>query len=125
MGNWPDQAADGCLIRSGTSSSQVANGVGLVAQTGKALERILVKVDDMSRIVLEIASGAQEQAVGLETINGAVDEMDAATQQNAAMAEQSTAACKQLAQEAAQLVDLVSSVRLSTAEAGGSLSRAA
>ncbi len=108
-----------------TSSSQVANGVGLVAQTGKALERILVKVDDMSRIVLEIASGAQEQAVGLETINGAVDEMDAATQQNAAMAEQSTAACKQLAQEAAQLVDLVSSFRLSTAEAGGSLSRAA
>jgi len=95
-----------------TSSSQVAEGVTLVAETGKALERILAQVNDISRVVVDIAAGAQEQATGLAQVNSAINEMDQATQQNASMVEQSTAASHSLSQEAGQLSALVAQFRI-------------
>lgn len=74
------------------SSAQVADGVTLVAETGKALERILVQVDEINNVVKDIASGAQEQSVGLHQVNAAINQMDQSTQQNAAMVEEATAA---------------------------------
>lgn len=47
------------------SSGQVAEGVNLVAETGKALSRILEQVNHISKVVVDIAAGAQEQATGL------------------------------------------------------------
>ena len=95
-----------------TSSTQVAEGVELVAETGKALERILVQVNDINKVVVDIASGAQEQATGLAQVNAAINQMDQATQQNAAMVEESTAASHSLAQEANQLADTISQFRI-------------
>ncbi|MFK5098489.1 methyl-accepting chemotaxis protein, partial [Klebsiella pneumoniae] len=80
-------------------SAQVAEGVELVAETGKALERILTQVNDINKVVIDIASGAKEQATGLSEVNTSINQMDQATQQNAAMVEQSTAASHSLAQE--------------------------
>ena len=98
-----------------TSSQEVAAGVTLAAETGKALDRILGKVGDMNRIVLEIAGGAQEQAVGLGSINEAVGQMDRVTQQNAQMAENSTNGARALSQETQALLELVRSFTLTTA----------
>jgi methyl-accepting chemotaxis protein len=95
-----------------TSASQVAGGVDLVAATGKALERIVVQVDDINSVVTEIASGAKEQATGLGEVNDAINQMDQTTQQNAAMVEETTAASHSLAQEARQLSALVAAFRL-------------
>ncbi len=36
-----------------------------MAETGKALERILTQVNDINKVVVDIASGAQEQATAL------------------------------------------------------------
>ncbi|MFC5394267.1 methyl-accepting chemotaxis protein, partial [Bosea vestrisii] len=58
----------------------------------------------------------QEQATGLQEVNTAVNEMDQATQQNAAMAEQSTAASQALAQEADRLAALVAYFSLEAPE---------
>lgn len=66
------------------SSSQVASGVDLVGQTGKALERIVTQVADINGVVVEIAASAKEQATGLAEVNTAVNQMDQVTQQNAA-----------------------------------------
>jgi len=99
-----------------TSSGQVAEGVELVAETGKALERILAQVNDINRVVVDIASGAQEQATGLAQVNTAINQMDQATQQNASMVEQSTAASHSLAQEARQLSDLVGQFQIGAGE---------
>ena len=96
-----------------TSSMQVAEGVQLVAETGKALERILEQVVDINKVVVDIAAGAQEQATGLTQVNTAINQMDQATQQNAAMVEESTAAGHSLAQEALQLIELVAQFRVS------------
>jgi methyl-accepting chemotaxis protein len=91
-----------------TSTGQVSEGVALVAETGKSLERIMAKVAEINAVVSDIAAGAQEQATGLQQVNTAVNQMDKVTQQNAAMAEEATAAAKSLAQESAELSGLVS-----------------
>jgi methyl-accepting chemotaxis protein len=90
-----------------TSTAQVGEGVQLVAETGKSLEQIVSKVAEINVVVTDIASGAQEQATGLQQINTAVNEMDKVTQQNAAMAEQATAAARSLSQESIELSNLV------------------
>jgi methyl-accepting chemotaxis protein len=94
------------------STVEVENGVRLVAETGKSLERIMVQVTEINGIVTDIASGAQEQATGLTQINTAVNQMDQFTQQNAAMVEESTAASHSLSQETAQLAGLMGGFRV-------------
>ncbi len=90
-----------------TSATQVGEGVELVAQTGKALERIEAKVSELANVMADIAASAQEQATGLQQINTAVNQMDQTTQQNAAMSEQASAAGQSLAQESGRLSELV------------------
>jgi methyl-accepting chemotaxis protein len=94
------------------STSQVNAGVGLVAETGQALGRIVEQVTQINAVMMEIASSAQEQATGLQQVNVAVNQMDQATQQNAAMVEQSTAASHSLAREAVTLNELMSQFTL-------------
>ncbi|MBP7701546.1 MAG: HAMP domain-containing protein [Phenylobacterium sp.] len=89
------------------SSAQVGQGVDLVAETGKALQRIASQVAEINASVSEIAASAQEQAVGLQQVNTAVNQMDQVTQQNAAMVEESTAASHALANEAVELARLM------------------
>ncbi len=95
-----------------TSSTQVDQGVDLVAKAGQALERIVSQVAEMNTVIGDIAVGAREQATGLEQVNTTVNEMDRGTQQNAAMAEESTAAVSALAKESEELVRLVSQFQL-------------
>jgi methyl-accepting chemotaxis protein len=90
-----------------TSGQQVDTGVRLVAETGKALARIVEQVAKLNGVVTEIAASAQEQATGLNEVNVAVNQMDQVTQQNAAMVEQATAASHSLAGEAEALANLV------------------
>jgi len=89
------------------SGVQVASGVNLVGETGKALGRTVEQVDQLNRLVSEIAASAQEQSTGLHEVNTAVNQMDQVTQQNAAMVEQATAASHSLAHEATELAKLV------------------
>ncbi|MGO9742915.1 MAG: methyl-accepting chemotaxis protein [Roseiarcus sp.] len=90
-----------------TSIAQVESGGKLVAETGDALRRIAGKVSELNGVVAEFSSAAKMQLDGLTEINGAIDNMDKMTQENASMAEQATAASRSLADEAAQLGELV------------------
>ncbi len=69
------------------SNGHVKNGVALVGETGKALQEIAVQVQQVDGNVGAIVGASQEQATGLKEINTAVNRMDQATQQNAAMVE--------------------------------------
>ena len=95
-----------------TSRDQVEQGVTLVGDTGRALERILGEVAELATIVTEIAASAQEQAAGLDQINTAINQMDQVTQQNAAMVEESTAASHALSRETEELSSLVGRFQL-------------
>ncbi|MET3856444.1 methyl-accepting chemotaxis protein [Rhizobium sp. OAE497] len=94
------------------SSELVKNGVSLVGRTGEALEEILGQVAAINTNVSAIVEGSREQATGLKEINQAINTMDQATQQNAAMVEESTAASHKLAAEAEILRSLLSQFRL-------------
>ena len=94
------------------SSKQVRSGVDLVGQTGEALGRIVSQVAEINALVLDMAASAEEQAGGLQQVNTAVNQMDQATQQNAAMVEQSTAASHALSSQARTLAELVSRFRI-------------
>lgn len=98
-----------------TSTAQVGEGVELVAQTGQSLGRIITKVADIDSAVSDIAAGAREQSSGLQEVNTAVNEMDKVTQQNAAMAEQATAASKSVADETDRLTTLVGKFKVGAA----------
>jgi methyl-accepting chemotaxis protein len=97
------------------STDQVDAGVGLVSETGKALERIIARIGEISTLVTTIADSAEHQATGLQQVNTAVAEMDGVTQQNAAMVEQATAAARSLAEEAEALTQRVGAFRLAQA----------
>lgn len=82
-----------------TSTSHVSQGVELVAETGRSLDRIVTSVGEINTVVASIASSAKEQALGLSQVNTAVSQMDQVTQQNAAMVEEATAATRTLQQQ--------------------------
>ncbi|BAQ68920.1 methyl-accepting chemotaxis sensory transducer [Rhodovulum sulfidophilum] len=94
------------------SSDHVASGVSLVNRGGAALSDIVERVSHIAELIGGIATGAKEQSVGLGEINVGVSELDKATQQNAAMVEETTAASTTLKQEASSLQRLVSRFRL-------------
>jgi methyl-accepting chemotaxis protein-1 (serine sensor receptor) len=94
------------------SSTEVENGVKLVLETGLSLKSIGEHVAQINQGMDVIATSAREQSTGLAEINTAVNLMDQATQQNAAMVEQSTAAAASLSFEAGRLRDLVNQFQL-------------
>ena len=59
----------------------------------------------------EISAASQEQSIGIEQINQTVVQMDQATQQNAALVEEATAAARELQSQAGTLDDAVSVFR--------------
>lgn len=101
------------------SSQQVGQGVELVGETGRALDKIVAQVADIDALISEIAASAQEQATGLAEVNTAVNQMDQVVQQNAAMVEQSTAATHALKSETAELNRLISRFRTGAVQGSG------
>ncbi|RAP40182.1 hypothetical protein BYZ73_16725 [Rhodovulum viride] len=95
-----------------TSSDQVEAGVSLVNRAGDALADIVARVGQIAELVAGIATGAQEQSVGLGEINIGVSQLDRVTQQNAAMVEATTAAAATLRHQTEQLEAMVARFRL-------------
>ncbi|HVI33445.1 methyl-accepting chemotaxis protein [Phenylobacterium sp.] len=89
------------------STGHVATGSELVGRTGEALEGIAGQVADIAERIATIATAAREQSVSLGGLNSALAQMDQFTQQNAAMAQRSTADSEKLAAEAQALSQAV------------------
>jgi methyl-accepting chemotaxis protein len=107
------------------STDEVATGSHLVKQTGDALAAIGAQISSISAHVEDIATASRDQSSALHEVNGAVGQMDQLTQQNAAMVEETSAASRQLAEEADQLVMLLEEFRLEQQGRGGPAQRSA
>ncbi|MDH6266732.1 methyl-accepting chemotaxis protein [Rhizobium sp. SG_E_25_P2] len=94
------------------SATAVQEGVKLVHETGAGLGEIEQLVRDINQHMDAIATAAQEQSTGLSEVNTAVNHMDQATQQNAAMVEEMNAAGVGLATESSELRKLLSRFNL-------------
>jgi methyl-accepting chemotaxis protein len=99
----------------GDSVEQVGEGSRMVHQAGATMQEIVTSVQRVTDIMAEIMAASQEQESGIEQINQAVGEMDAVTQQNAALVEEAAAAAQSLQLQAGQLEQAVSSFRLTGA----------
>ncbi|MBW4710328.1 methyl-accepting chemotaxis protein [Roseobacter sp. YSTF-M11] len=99
------------------SGKQVSCGVGLVRETGAALQSISVAVEDISTHVSVIASSAEEQSVSISETNDAIRQLDTVTQQNAAMFEETNAVTQSLAQQAKQLKSAIARFKMNARSA--------
>ncbi|MFB2565577.1 methyl-accepting chemotaxis protein [Rhizobium sp. IMFF44] len=94
------------------SSGQVDQGVRLVGEAGEALKRISDQIKAANEIVSKIAHSASEQDTTLRSISSSMNQLDAATQQNAAMAEETTASAETLAADTEDLLALIRGFRV-------------
>ncbi|WP_448136798.1 methyl-accepting chemotaxis protein [Stenotrophomonas rhizophila] len=93
------------------SVEQVADGAHLAQDAGKTMAEIVGSVAAVSGIMAEISSASQEQASGIDQVNQTVVQMDDATQQNAALVEEASAAARLLEEQAAELGEAVAVFR--------------
>jgi len=99
------------------SNVHINDGVQRVHQAGNALGQIVIQVQSVNQNVDAIAQVSRVQADGLKDINFSVGKIESATQQNAAMVEESTAAVNNLAKEAASLFEMLSRFQIDDGKA--------
>ncbi len=94
------------------STSEVASGSQLVQETGTVLAGISAQIAIISQHVEVIARASHDQSSALQEVNATVNQMDQATQRNAAMVEETTAASRDLADQADELLTLIREFRV-------------
>jgi methyl-accepting chemotaxis protein len=94
------------------SSTEVSGGVELVNQTGDALLKIESHIARINDGILVMVDAYRQQASGLQEINGAINNMDQTTQQNAAMVEETSAACHELLSQSQLMQDAANRFQL-------------
>lgn len=99
-----------------TSVQRVEQGVVLADDAGQTMSRVVTSIQDVVTIMQEISASGAEQGESVEQVGRAILEMDATTQQNAALVEESTAAAENLKIQSQQLVSGVSVFRLGAGE---------
>jgi methyl-accepting chemotaxis protein len=96
----------------GTSVDKVETGARLVQDAGTTMTEIVASVQRVTDIIGEITAASSEQSGGIGQIHTAVNRLDAMTQQNAALVEQSAAAAESLKEQAHKLSGMVATFRL-------------
>jgi methyl-accepting chemotaxis protein len=95
-----------------TSVERVEAGTSQVGQAGQTMDEIVAAIRRVSDVVGEISSASAEQSASVGQVGHSVSQMDQATQQNAALVEQSAAAAESLTNQAARLVEAVAVFRI-------------
>jgi methyl-accepting chemotaxis protein-1 (serine sensor receptor) len=99
------------------SVERVEHGSALVDRAGVTMTEIVASIARVTDIMGEISAASTEQSSGVGQISQAIAQMDQATQQNAALVEESAAAAENLRDQARQLVQVVAQFRLEGAAA--------
>ena len=94
------------------SVSQVSQGTELVRQAGSTMQEIVEAIDRLHGIVAKVQEVTREQALGISQVDTTLVELDRATQQNAALVEESASAAASLDQQARSLIEQVARIRL-------------
>ncbi|MGV8075108.1 MAG: methyl-accepting chemotaxis protein [Syntrophobacteraceae bacterium] len=95
---------------------KVNTGCLVVDNAEKCFEKVVIGSKKAGELVNEIAAASSEQAQGIEQVSKAVSEMNQVTQQNAASAEESASASEELSSQSDQMKGFVEEM---TAMVGG------
>ena len=98
------------------SVSLISQGNALVKGAGVSIQEIIASVKALAALMEDISSASAEQSTGIEQVNLAVTHMDAATQQNATLSQQSAQAARALNQQVGALMENVSLFQLNLSE---------
>ena len=120
--------------RSATASKEIrqliADSVGRidagsrqVAEAGNTMDEIVASVERVNGLIAEISASSQEQSQSLSQVSSTVQQLEKVTQQNAAMAEQATAASASLEDQASALMQAVGNFKLGEDERDGTQDR--
>jgi len=102
----------------GDSVEKVDAGSKQVDDAGNAMSEIVANVNRVAGIMSEIAAASSEQSSGIEEVNKAVVQIDATTQQNAALVEEAMRTAASLQEQAVALSQAVSIFNLGAREFG-------
>ena len=103
------------LIQESVKNSE--NGVTINQEVLSNLEEISGQVGKVGEVMVEIATGSEQQSQGIEQITAAVEQLNGVTQQNASNAETSASAAEELSAQADEMKSLVVGFQLSDAGA--------
>lgn len=85
------------------SVNKVEEGTALVETAGRTMQGIVSSVQEVAQVIDQIRAAADEQHEGIDLISAAMVGIDQATQQNAAMVEESAAGALSLSDETQHL----------------------
>jgi methyl-accepting chemotaxis protein len=88
------------------------NSVHIAEEAGKLLQEMVPNIRKTADLVQEITAASEEQASGVTQINGAMGQLDKATQQNASSSEQLAATSEELSGQAESLQQAVAFFQL-------------
>jgi methyl-accepting chemotaxis protein/PAS domain-containing protein len=88
------------------SGQQVKSGVELVTKAGTTLSEIVGSIKNVAQIVAEIALASQEQSANVNQLEDTVNQMEAVTQKNASLVEETTATIASVDDQAETVVDV-------------------
>jgi methyl-accepting chemotaxis protein len=97
------EAAKEIKVLISTSSERVESGMRMASEAGTAMALIVARASEVTQLMHEMSASAVEQSAGIGQINTAVTQLDQATQQNAALVEESAAAASSLRDQARRL----------------------
>ena len=109
----------------GDSVGQIEAGRRLTQVAGSTMDDIVLSVRRVTSIMGAISDSSSEQEAGIDQINSAIIDMDAVTQQNAALVEQAAASAEALHEQAAELAQLVGYFQVRDPAGTGKLAAAA
>ncbi|MDH7451479.1 methyl-accepting chemotaxis protein [Luteimonas composti] len=94
------------------STGKVGAGAERVDRAGRTMAGIVDAVQRVTAIMGGITAASREQSAGIDQVNRAVIQLDDATQQNAALVEEASAAAHSLQDQAAHLAAAAATFRL-------------
>lgn len=94
------------------SVNQVESGAAIVGRATETIAQIVEGSTRVDQLLDQVAAGSREQSLGIAQIGQAVQELDRATQQNAALVEETAAAAAAMKRQADELVHEVSRFHL-------------
>lgn len=97
------------------SSQKVNSGTHLVRRFGESLEDIVRQVGETTQLVGQICEASQNQATEISDINESLLDMDASTQQNAALVEEAAATSELMSHQARDLSEMLSYFKIDDA----------
>ena len=94
------------------AEEKTATATETARESKEIFQNLKNQIEETAKIMQDLSSTAMEQQAGVDQVNIAISQMDMATQQNAALVEESTAASETLFSQAKELLDAMQFFKL-------------